>query len=91
MERPRFEIIVDPSGKLKQFFPGNEEKIFIEFIHHSLKNTLVGISEEIPQSWQGEKVIIEGIEYEATPVYDLANHIAIVGNAGELGQEIVFI
>ncbi len=90
-ERPRFEIILDPSGRLKQYFPGNENRIFIEFIYHSEKNTLIGISEEIPRNWQGRRVIIEGQEYETTPVYDLPNHIAIVGNVGELGQEIIFI
>ncbi len=91
LERPRFEIILDPSGKMKQYFRGNEDKIFIVFIHHSKKNTLIKISERIPQIWRGKKVIIDGKEYNTTPVYDLPNHIAIIGKGGELGQEILFV
>lgn len=45
LERPRFEIILDPSGRLKRYFPGNEEKCFIVFAYHGKKNTLLGISD----------------------------------------------
>ena len=51
----------------------------------------IGISGDIPKDWHGKKVLIDGMEFETTPVYDLPNQIAIIGSGGDLGQEIIFV
>ena len=91
MERPRFEIVFDPSGKMKDFFSENENKVFVVFVLRSNDYSLIGLSDEIPAGWRGKKIVVEGIEYNTTPAYDLPNHIAIIGEGVEVGQEIKFV
>lgn len=63
--------------------------IKVEFQHSEGKYTLVGLDSPIPDNWK-KKVTIDGKEYDTEIVYDLPNHIAIIGNGNFVGKEIVF-
>ena len=63
----------------------------IEFAYNTGKNTLLGLSDDIPTSWKGKEVIISGNKYSTEMVYDLPKHIAIVGDGDFEGKEVEFI
>lgn len=63
----------------------------VEFQHYTGKHTLIGLTNEIPAQWNGNKVFIAGKEYDTEIVYDLPNHIAVVGSGEFLNQEVNFV
>lgn len=54
------------------------------------KYTLLALDSPPPNHWD-KKVEIEGTEYETEIVYDLPNHIAVIGSGEFKGKEIIFI
>lgn len=60
-----------------------------EFQYSVGKYTLIGLDSPIPNNWKN-KVVIDGKEYDTEIVYDLPNHIAVIGNGDFVGKEIVF-
>ncbi len=53
------------------------------------KYTLLQLSEGLPNTWCTEATI-DGKTYKTEIVYDLPNHIAIVGHGDFTGKEVVF-
>lgn len=63
----------------------------VEFQYNTGKYTLLGLTGEIPLYWKGNEVFIAGKKYDTVMVYDLPNHIAVIGNGEFVNQEVVFI
>lgn len=63
----------------------------VEFQHNTGKYTLLGLTKEVPPHWKGSEVSIAGEKYDAEIVYDLPNHIAVMGSGEFVDQEVVFI
>lgn len=53
------------------------------------KHTLLQLSEGFPNTWCTEATI-DGKTYKTEIVYDLPNHIAIIGQGDFVGKEIHF-
>lgn len=45
----------------------------VEFQHYTGKYTLLGLTDNIPSSWKGNEVVIDGKKYKTEIVYDLPN------------------
>lgn len=61
----------------------------VEFQCTTDKYTLLGFKESIPLI-KTEKVKIDGRVYKTEIVYDLPNHIAVIGIGNFVGKEIEF-
>lgn len=53
--------------------------------------TLIGFDEVIPNNLLSDTVRIDGADYKTEIVYDLPNHIAILGEGDFLGKEVEFV
>ena len=62
----------------------------IEFAQKTGKYTLIGIKGSIPNEWNCKTVLIDGLLYDAAPVYDLQNHFSVVGEGISVGQMVEF-
>ena len=64
--------------------------IKINFQYNTGKYTLLGVDSPLPPN-RTDKVCIQGKEYQTEIVYDLPNHIAILGDGDFVGKEVEFI
>lgn len=64
--------------------------IRVDFQYNTGKYTLLGIDSLLPCNRTG-KVRIAGKEYQTEIVYDLPNHIAVLGDGDFVGKEVEFI
>lgn len=64
--------------------------IKVNFQYNTGKYTLLGLNGSLPCD-RTEKVRISGKEYQTEIVYDLPNHIAVLGEGDFMDKEVEFI